>query len=193
MSKVYGIKYKDGTTKILNMPWDEAKEHVRGVKGVVYKGFISYVEAEKWLNNKKITHKDVDSSILKIYVDGSYVNGSTCAGWGFVAVKNGEVIHEEYGATTMYVESRNIAGECFAAIRALRWLNRREPAELIHDYAGLGAWLTNDWGAKSDIAIFYVNACRHLIGGVTFVKIGGHSGNVWNDRADELARMGGQE
>lgn len=191
--KVYAVKYKNGTVKIISKPWNEAKKEIQGIKGVVYKGFTTTIEAEKWLTNSTIKHKDEPSGILKIYVDGSYTSGAKKAGWGFVAVKNDTVVHEDCGSVSAFVESRNIAGECFAAIMALKWLNNKEPAELIHDYAGLATWLTGDWSAKRPIAVFYVKNCQGLFDNITFVKIKGHSENKWNDRADALAWAGAQK
>ena len=187
MSKVYAAKYIDGSTKTFDT-WRECEINVKGVKGVVYKSFATNWEAQTWLDKNVISFVDNNDVGLKIYVDGSFTSKVKAAGWAYVAIKDDQIIHEDFGVVTEHLESRNITGECMAAMKAIDWLlTTGQRAQLIHDYIGLSAWLTGDWQRNTDIAnMYYIGYHRH-IALIDFVKIKGHQGNKWNEYVDKLA------
>jgi ribonuclease HI len=190
MSKIYAAKYTDGSTKTFDT-WRECELNVKGVKGVVYKGFATEWEAQSWLDKNVIAFEDNNDVGLKIYVDGSFVNDVKAAGWAYVAVEDDKIVHEDFGIIQQCLESRNITGEVMASMMAIDWLvSTGRRAQLIHDYMGLSAWLTGDWKRETDIAKrYYVGYHRH-IHLIDFVKIKGHQGNKWNEHVDKRAREG---
>lgn len=191
MSKVYAIKYADGTHEISFDPWHITETKVKGVKGVLYKGFHELKEAENWLKNQRIINQDIDNKGIKIYVDGSFMNSCKYAGWAYVVIEDDNIIAEKYGVTPWEAKSRNIDGEVYAAGQAITWLHENnKKGQLIHDYQGISAWLTGDWSYTSDIASWYVRGYKHHSHLITFVKIKGHKDNKWNDYVDEKAKLG---
>ena len=140
---------------------------------------------------------------MKIYVDGSYkpsVNPGV-AGWAFAAYnEDGVLLHSSYGLVKNPV-SRQIDGELQATLEALRWVQSTRETHLptggkvvvFHDYEGIGRWARNEWKTNTDLTKRYkesVNAlmldlCPEIE--ITFSWIKGHSNNVGNDWADELA------
>lgn len=190
MPKIYAAKYTDGSTKTF-ATWRECESNVKGVKGVVYKSFPTQWEAQRWLDKNVISFEDSNDIGLKLYVDGSFVKGVAAAGWAYAAVENDVLVQEEFGYSTQHLESRNISGECMAAMKAIDWLVATgKRAQLIHDYMGLSAWLTGDWKHESAIAKrYYIGYHRHLHL-LDFVKIKGHQGNKWNEYVDRRAREG---
>jgi len=188
MSKVYAAKYVDGSTQTFHT-WQECELHVKGIAGVIYKGFPTEWEAQSWLDKNVISFIDNTISGLKLYVDGSFISGVKAAGWAFVAVENDIRIHEDFGVVEDKLESRNITGECMAAMQAIAWLTKTgRRAQLIHDYTGISAWLLGDWKRTTKIAETYYVECHRHINLIDFVKIKGHQGNKWNDHVDALAK-----
>ena len=176
--------------------WNECKEQVLGFSGADYKSFTSLDEANAYLNVP--TKKDVDySNYFKVYTDGSNIADTTYS-YGFVVLDNNEnLICEAYQGfkTDEYSKHRNIAGECFGVIDALKWCHRNNIRNILiyHDYIGLKKWADNEWKTNSPISIRYkyeIDLFKKQGLNIEFVWIKGHNGDKWNERADELAKMG---
>ena len=87
----------------------------------------------------------------------------------------------------------NVAGEIKGAEAAMKYALDKGFQKVIiyHDYEGiarwcLGEWKTNRKGTK-DYKEFYDSIKDRLQ--VQFVKVAGHSGDKYNDMADELAKQ----
>ena len=87
---------------------------------------------------------------------------------------------------------RNVAGEIQGAARAMAYSveNGIDSLDIYYDYAGiekwaLGEWKTNKEGTRA-YKEYYVSISDKLK--VYFHKVKGHSGDMGNDRADELAK-----
>ena len=87
---------------------------------------------------------------------------------------------------------RNVAGEILGAELAMREAVRRGVGKLtiFHDYQGIASWCLGEWKTNKEGTIAYKQYYDSLKGqmDISFQKVKGHSGDVWNDRADELAR-----
>ena len=61
---------------------------------------------------------------------------------------------------------------------------------IFHDYQGIASWCLREWKTNKEGTIAYKQYYDSLKGqmDISFQKVKGHSGDVWNDRADELAR-----
>lgn len=87
---------------------------------------------------------------------------------------------------------RNVAGELAAAMRAMRYAIEHGEKELIiwHDYEGIAAWCTGAWSANKPLTqqyrAYYQSISDRLT--VEFRKVKGHSGNLFNEMADQLAK-----
>ena len=166
--------------------WDECRAVVEGVSGVRYKSFATFGDAKAWAEERA---PEVSDDVLRLYVDGSFVPSDDRAGWAVVAVRNGKKLWAESGTTAGPAESRNVDGEVEAATRAIRWLREHpQRAEIVHDYEGVARWALGDWKAKSAVARRYVEAAAPLPEGLSFRRVVAHSGDVWNEAADSLAR-----
>jgi len=196
MSLFYAAKFPDGTNKIF-LNWPSCEKAVKGKSGVRFKKFTSHDAAQLWLETS--SQSPPDSSVLKssenpkllIYVDGSYKEGIPYAGWGWVAVKEGQEIASARGRTEAPALSRNIDGEIEATLQALRWVKLHyEPFIICHDYQGISSWAQGEWQAKSEIARYYIREIKSLNIPMAFNKVKGHSGDCWNERADALATEG---
>jgi len=167
--------------------WSECERAVHGKAGALFKSFASREEAERWAGLR-----DVPSPVktgLRVYVDGSFRNGNSKAGWAWVAVQDGKEIARGSGATLEPAESRNIDGECEAAIKALEWLHEHgKTGTICHDYEGLAHWAEHNWKANSIIAKRYQQSVDPILGKNNFEKVTAHSGDPWNELVDELAK-----
>jgi ribonuclease HI len=127
-----------------------------------------------------------------IYVDGSYFNGAT--GYGVVILRDGDVVDELFGPVTDYSvnDTRQVAGELFAVEEALRWCEKNSIKEvaIFYDYLGIEKWATGAWKAKQRMTEDYAKHVRASAVQIRWNKVNSHTGNRWNDRADQLAKKG---
>jgi len=132
------------------------------------------------------------SDHYEIYVDGSFINGST--GYGVVVLKNGKVIAELSGSVPeLAVDgSRQVAGELLAVKEALKWCEQRSINEVLiyYDYYGIEKWATRQWKANRPLTIEYARRVGESPIKIHWRKVNSHSGDRWNDRADVLAKQG---
>ena len=199
--KYYAVMHgKDGDG--LYETWDACKAQVHGVKGVIYKGFPTREEAEEFLRRgAESTGREEDSQedspqregMAVAYVDGSFSAETKEFACGAVLFWQGEkVLFSKKYSDPDLADMRNVAGEILGAVAVIRYcLDKNIPAlEIHHDYEGVGKWATGMWKANKAGTQAYAELCRQAMCRLklTFVKVKGHSGNQWNDLADQLAR-----
>src|SRR5262245_7450016 len=128
----------------------------------------------------------------EIYVDGSFINGST--GYGVVVLNNGKVVAELSRSVPESVVdgSRQVAGELVAVKEALKWCEQHSIIEvwIYYDYYGIEKWATRQWKANLPLTVEYAKCVSECAIKVNWRKVNSHSGNRWNDRADLLAKQG---
>jgi len=151
---------------------------------------IAPLVGEAWRGAPSIAHDA--SSKLEIYVDGSYAGGVT--GYGVVILQNGAVIDELFGAVdpAEVNGTYQVAGELGAVKEALKWCRTHSAREvsIFYDYLGIEKWATGGWRAKQQLTQDYACFVRESGIKIHWHKVGGHTGNRWNDRADALAKKG---
>jgi len=136
---------------------------------------------------------------VQIYTDGACRGNPGIGGWGASLSYNGT--HKEiYGGE---LETTNNRMELTAVIEALKIL--KQPSELTvnsdskYVLSGINEWLPNwkkrNWKTVSRKPVKNVDLWQQLDEliqphAIKWVWVKGHSGNVGNDRADELANLG---
>jgi ribonuclease HI len=190
--KFYAVR-KGNKVGIYNT-WDECKKQVSGYSGAEYKSFSSLEEANEYLSiDKKIF--DEDKEYIKAYVDGSYEHSLRAYGSGVVILK-GEKIQETFsvrGDDKNLVAMRNVAGEIEASKIAMKYCIDNDIKDLIlyFDYEGIEKWCSGVWKANKEGTIEYkkyYDSIKNKLN-VKFIKVKAHSGNKYNDLADELAKF----
>lgn len=129
---------------------------------------------------------------IHAYVDGSYHEGVT--GYGVVILRGEEILAEMCGACDPAVvgETRQVAGELTAVVRAISWCKRHRisSVEIYFDYQGVESWATRAWKANLDLTKKYGDYIRASGIEIIWRKVKSHTGDKWNDHADELAKRG---
>ncbi|MDR0918618.1 MAG: ribonuclease H family protein [Oscillospiraceae bacterium] len=193
--KFYAVKrgYKTG---IFN-DWNVCLEHTKGFSGAEFKSFNTQAEAEAYLADEDIVLSDDIKPRLKkgrvvAFVDGSYNYETSESGLGvlFLLPDGSEIELSE--KSRKFKEFRNIAGEILAVTRAVEWCVAKgyKKVSIFFDFTGIRSWALGKWDAKTVLTQFYKNFIdehRNVID-MEFVKVAGHSNNIYNNRVDKLAK-----
>lgn len=152
--------------------------------------------------------------VFKCYTDGSALNNGkpdAKGGWSFVAIdKNGTVVKEEYGSEIGTTNNRmELMGVIFGLNYAIVKADIGELIEIYTDSAYVvncikeqwyKKWDRNGWKASNgspvknrdlwEILIKDLKICKDS---VRILKVKGHDGDKYNERADVLAVKGSKE
>ncbi len=189
MGKFYAVK-KGRQTGIF-LTWSECEQQVKGFKGALYKSFLTKEEAQNYLEDSiKVIHEDG----LIAYVDGSYNIKTHEYGYGCVII-HGQSILEQFngkGDSEDYVTMRNVAGEIIGSEMAIRYAIKKgyKFICIYYDYEGIEKWANSKWKANKPGTIAYqrfIQESRQHIE-ISFIKVLAHSGDIYNDVADKLAK-----
>jgi len=127
------------------------------------------------------------------FVDGSYNINTKVYAYGMVLLAGEQLVEscEVYSDQDM-AAMRNVAGEIEGSRHAMQYCldHNISSIDIYYDYEGiekwaLGMWKTNKEGTKAYKA-FYDSIKGKLE--VHFHKVKGHSGDMGNERADQLAK-----
>ena len=191
------------------MTWNDCKAQTDGFSGAEYKSFmtrdqaVAYVEGEAAVEIETKTQNGIpvtDEKNAVAYVDGSYNVSTKRFGYGIVLFTdafNADGTPQEIRMSKAFsheelAEMRNVAGEIMGAAQAMKTAKALGLKELTiyHDYEGIAKWCTGEWKAKKKwtqkYKAFYEEMSRQLK--ISFVKVEAHSGDVYNDMADQLAK-----
>ncbi len=211
--KFYAVK--QGRKTGLFTTWDDCKAQVQGYSGAIYKSFPTLQEAQQYLwgndagdpSTSKVHPKAQQAPAavgdgeplpaegeMVAYVDGSFHLQKKMFAYGAVIFYH----EKEYrfagsDADAELAEMRNVAGEIRGAEKAMAFALEQgaKVLHIYHDYEGIARWCTGEWQAKKmgtqQYRAFYQNARKQGLV-VQFHKVKGHSGDKYNDLADQLAK-----
>ena len=176
--------------------WDECKSAVSGFSGAAYKSFTNKDDAIDFVNGsvkKADDEEDEKQSEAFAYVDGSYDDTTKSYSYGMVMMHGEEELHffKKFEKDDMS-DMRNVAGEIEGSMAAMKYCmdHNIKSISIFYDYEGIEKWCNGDWKAKKEgtkrYVKFYEDASKHV--DVDFIKVKGHSGDKYNDLADELAK-----
>jgi ribonuclease HI len=197
--------------------WSACEAAVKGVTGARYQAVATRAQAEAMLRGEGAAL----TPGLYAFVDGNHLGGV-----GVVVVDAtgqepavvealGMTVREVFvgGAVASLTEPkaiaaalarlRNVLAELAGLYLALRLLPEGASLTVVHDYEGVGAWMTGRWKTKDPLVAELVGACktlaetRHLT--LAFRHQRGHQSSwagrddfaQFNARADALAREAG--
>lgn len=196
MAKKNYYVVKKGKTPGIYRTWEECRAQVEGYPGAVYKGFATEAEACAYAGIEYSEQSALpvlaDREALA-YVDGSFNVETGEYSCGVVFFYEGEEKHLcQKGTEEKMAEMRNVAGEIMGARLAMEEAVQRGALKLtiVHDYQGIASWCTGEWKANKEGTRAYKAYFDSLQGklAIQFQKVKGHSGDIYNDLADELAK-----
>lgn len=198
--KYYAVyRGKSGAPKIFTN-WDQCKQEVIGFKGAIYKSFptekeaIDYIAINSGSKSDEKTNIEDNSTGVFIYVDGSFMIEKGNFSYGLVVVENNEVIYTDSGKgfDKEAVSLRNVSGEVLGAKKAVEYALNKGYKEITiaYDYQGVESWALGTWKRNNRITSEYHDFMQENMKKlrVKFKKIKGHSGDLYNDMADKLAK-----
>ena len=185
--KIYAVR-KGHKTGLFNT-WAECQKATAGYSGAEFRGFTEKEEALAFLNmetTKTVSGDkskeaagvvEVPENMVIAYVDGSFEKSIGRYAFGCVLLTpDGQEIRESgSGSDPAGVAIRNVAGEMLGAMNAVKWAqeNGYPAVEIRYDYEGVEKWVTGVWREKIQIS---------------FCKVAAHTGNHYNEEADQLAK-----
>ena len=210
--KFYAVRI--GKVPGIYQTWSQAEEQVKGFSGAEYKSFSTLEEAERYISlkpddfiieeggidniNKEIQTviDNLESGQVIAFVDGSYspdADGKEKYGFGAILItKESEVNLFRAYVNTDYMDSRNVAGEIEGVRQSILWAIENGKKEIIiyYDYEGIEKWATKEWRANKKLtkeySKFYDEKSKLIK--IKFKHTKAHSGIIYNERADELAK-----
>ncbi|MCD8391490.1 MAG: ribonuclease H family protein [Firmicutes bacterium] len=199
MKKYYAVR--NGFHIGIYESWDDCKREVSGFSGAEYKSFKTRAEAVEYISggtesagsNEPVTIPPASADGAVAYCDGSFDLATRRYSYGLVIFCNNE-IHRFSQAfdDAENAAMRNVAGEIEGAKAAMRYCDENgiKNLTLYYDYAGIEKWCTGEWKTNKAgtmlYARFYDDIKERV--NVSFRKVKGHSGDVYNDEADALAK-----
>ncbi len=196
---VYAVR-KGRKTGIYNS-WDECQQQVKGYSGAEFKKFKEKEEAISYINGinscienvSEVEDLNLSDAEVNAYVDGSYDNRAHQYSSGVVILYNGEkILISKLGDNEELADMRNVAGEIKGAEMAMEFALEKKASTLTiyYDYEGIEKWCNGAWKTKKDgtkkYKEYYDEVSRKV--NIQFVKVKAHSGNKYNEEADQLAK-----
>ncbi|MGN8804997.1 MULTISPECIES: ribonuclease H1 domain-containing protein [unclassified Blautia] len=202
--KIYAVR-KGHKTGLFNT-WAECQKATAGYSGAEFRGFTGKEEALAFLNmetTKTVSGDkakeaagvvEVPENMVIAYVDGSFEKSIGRYAFGCVLLTpDGQEIRESgSGSDPAGVAIRNVAGEMLGAMNAVKWAqeNGYPAVEIRYDYEGVEKWVTGVWRAKTPLtskyAVHMQEAGKKIQ--ISFCKVAAHTGNHYNEEADQLAK-----
>lgn len=200
---IYAVR--KGKTEGIFQTWEECKAAVDGYPGAEYKGFSTKEDALAYLDKDSDNSSTVNAATLVnlektnenqviAYVDGSFDEKIGKYAFGCVMIlPNGEIIRESgNGNNPESITLRNVTGEMLGAMFAVKWCikNRYSSVKICYDYSGIEMWVTGQWKAKNNLTKMYADFMKDnsMNIEIIFQKIKAHTGNKYNEEADQLAK-----
>lgn len=170
--------------------WPSCEEQVKGFPGAIYKAFPTKAQALSFMGEGLSVTDGVH-----VWVDGSCFpnsKGRLNFGWAYVVLDGVWELHRASGndVPAEARQHRNVAGEIQAVLRALEWCREHGigKAAIHFDYQGLASWVEGTWKTRRAFTQAYAERVRALGMTLTWHKVQAHSGDVYNELVDRLAR-----
>lgn len=185
----------DGSAPGIYESWESCSKAMQEYGGHC-KGFSDRRDAENFL---KGISEDEDYGGLTAFVDGSFEVSVGRYGFGCVILQSGNEPIEYYGSGNNEESAalRNVTGEMLGAMFAVKWAMARGYKDILicYDYEGVEKWATGVWKAKTELTSKYAVAMKEWGRkiSISFRKIAAHTGNRYNERADQLAKKAIEE
>jgi len=139
---------------------------------------------------------EIEAHVYVAYVDGSVDQETGQASWGLAIYQNNKLVKEDCGMVdysklpTDAGQSRQVAGELTAAMKAILWAKRSDTkVAIVYDFIGIRNWVVGDWKAKKELTRYYRDFMLKNIKCVdSWHWVKSHTNILGNENADRLAK-----
>ncbi len=188
--------------------WDDASRQVHGFSGAIYKTFFSKEEAERFLKRSTSPPTSQAEEVPGLlpycgsniaYTDGSSNKG--LGGYGVVIIKSSEIKEFSGPVPLDNGEVTNNVAELYAIIVAI--FNTEGPLTIRTDSmycincvtVWIKNWMANGWRTAGGNIVANQKYIQYIYNAmqtrkISFEHVRGHTGNHYNERADQLANAG---
>jgi ribonuclease HI len=137
--------------------------------------------------------KEDVNTIYSAYVDGSYIDHSV--GYGAVVLKKDEIVEKLSGHVDGGKEFRQVTGELRAVLEVIKYCenNQIETIKVFYDYTGIREWAVDARKANNELTRSYKKEVQATDVKIIWNKVDAHTGDYYNDMADELAKRGARK
>lgn len=211
-SKFYAVK--EGFVPGIYLDWIDCKIQVDGFSGAVYRSFTNIDEMEHFLfnspvikaerkktsYNKKAQYKyyskgksQKKKAVSIAYIDGSFNPMTGVYGYGAILFFG----EREYkmsgnGREKDKVSMRNVAGEIMGAISVIERAIKIGATKIVicYDYQGIEQFALGNWKRNNAYTKEYydfIQKAKEKIE-IEFEKIKAHTGDVYNEMVDRMAK-----
>ena len=186
--KYYAVKGVDFEN--IYESWDEAKNVISNISNPKYKSFSTRDEALAFLRGEELFDSITEP---KCYIDGSYNQTNDTYSFGGILIINNDAIEfkRAFGPDE-YSQYRNVSGEIRGTAYIINYCQKKgiNKLHIFYDYIGIEKWYKMEWKANTEIAIRYQDFAKSMNGKieVIFHKVKSHTNNLYNERADKLAK-----
>jgi ribonuclease H-related protein len=152
---------------------------------------------EKIKNNEDYLNiiKEINNLFIDLYVDGSYRKTEKQYSYGFIIVKNMNIIYKKYDIKNEPegCNLEHIAGELRSVIEGIKYVKWKkiEKVKLHYDFEGIADLaLLSKCKPHNETTERYQKFIKNTIDkiDIVFIKIKSHSGNKYNEEVDKLCK-----
>lgn len=140
--------------------------------------------------------KEINSLFIDLYVDGSYRKTEKKYSYGFIIVKNMNIIYKKFDIKNepKGCNLEHIAGELRSVIEGIKYIKWKkiEKVKLHYDFEGIADLaLLQNCKARNETTKRYQQFIKNIINkiDIVFIKIKSHSGNKYNEEVDKLCKI----
>ena len=198
MKKYYAVR--KGRQAGIYEDWPTCEKQIKGFSGAEYKSFKTLQEAQNFMQAegqrpvKSVITENASRTYPCAYIDGSYDSVTHTFSYGAVimAEANHELHFSKKFDDAGLAKMRNVAGEIKGSEFAIQYAveHQWETIDIYYDYFGIEKWALGEWKRNLPETQAYYEFCQNAFKtvNVCFKKVKGHSGDLYNDLADALAK-----
>ncbi len=173
--------------------WEDCKKQTDGFPKAEYKSFKTKKEANAYMRGEDPTAFLELREGLSAFVDGSFDAERGRYSFGIVFINNGQTeTLNGVGDNEEAASMRNVAGELRGSMKAMQYAIEKgyDSINIYHDYEGIAAWAEGRWKTNLSCTAAYKEFCAKMFKKlkVNFIKVPAHSGVMYNEMADKLAK-----
>ncbi len=194
--KYYAVRkgLKPGIYKTLKT-FNKHMKHFSGAEGRV---FNTLKEAQEYMKGENFIINPFELLVPEAavaYVDGSFSDSIKACSYGCIIFHmSSKIVMSERFYDKEMVSITNVAGELAGALASMQWCIENDIKELhlYYDFSGIKEYYDGNCKTRSSFTRKYKELCESYITtnglNVIFHKVKSHSGDIYNNEVDRIAK-----